>query len=148
MLRLMLSIVLGSVPAHAAGPGEGTITEHDVRIGSCTATSVTVKYELDSLMGEPTVKASFKWEGEPCDLPASTNIWLEVRDSAGSKGYVKVSPATPDAGEGYGYNTTGSPGWNRLLCGYANNRATECLPSDRAKDLWTSGSVRGFHVGW
>jgi len=141
-------VLLSLSPAFAVGPGSGTVTERNVRIGPCTASSVTVKYELDSLMGEPTVAGSFKWEGAACDLPSSTTIWLEVKNSAGTKGYVRISPATPDAGDGYGYNTTGSPSWSQALCGYKGTSRTECHAKDKAIALWKSGSVRGFHVAW
>ncbi len=43
----------------AAGPGTGTATKHNLRIGQCYADSVTVKWDLDSLMGEPTVSGSY-----------------------------------------------------------------------------------------
>ena len=134
--------------AHATGPGEGTTSQRNVRICSCTASTVTVKYQLDSLMGEPTVKGSYKWEGPECTLPSSTVVWLEVSNSAGLKGYVRMSPATPKAGGGYGYDTTGSPNWDKALCGYSGTRTSTCLSPDKAKELLKTGSVKGFHISW
>ena len=147
MTSLPLLLLLSIDPAAAAGPGSGTLSKRNIKIGSCLAKTVTVKYELDSLMGEPTVAGSLKWEGDECKLPSSTTIWLEVK-GGNQKGYVRISPATPKAGGGYGYNTTGSPNWSKTLCGYRGTDRTECLTKDRAIELWKSGSVTSFHIAW
>lgn len=133
----------------AAGPGSGSETKYDVRIGNCHADSITVKWKLDSLMGEPTVLGSFKWSGDDdCELPYSTKIWLKVEESSGGYGYVRLSPVTPRANDGYGHNTTGSPNWSRTLCGYTGTEIDDCHDSSEAKTIWKEGDVTDFDVAW
>jgi len=133
--------------ALAVGPGSGDQTQFNVGIGDCHADSVTVRYELDSLMGEPTVKGSYRWEGRECRLPYSTVILLRVQHSLGS-GYVKIDPVAPQAGAGFGYNATGSPDWSQALCTYSGTRVSHCLDAATAKEVWKHGQVTGFRVAW
>lgn len=133
----------------AAGPGQGSMTKQNVRIGNCVADSITVKWNLDSLMGEPTVNGSFKWESNnPCSLPPSTTIWLKVADESGYSGYVDLRPTTPEANKGYGFNATGSPNWNKILCSSSGVHATQCHDEKIAKQVWKSGRVTDFNVAW
>jgi len=150
-LKLVLTaitIMSVTLPSWAAGPGSGSKTKYNVRIGNCSADSISVKYKLDSLMGEPTVAGSFKWSGSNCNLPSSTMIWLKVENSYGGRAYVKLDPVVPNANAGYGYNTTGSPNWNSALCGYSGTRARNCMGPSDAKELWKSGYVSDFSVAW
>lgn len=148
-LIIIASIFLGiNLPSWAVGPGSGTKTKYNVRIANCHASLVTVRYKLDSLMGEPTVAGSFKWEGNDCRLPSSTKIWLQITDGHGGKGYVKIDPVAPKANAGYGYNATGSPNWGSAICGFNGTRATRCLSPSNAKSLWKSGRVTDFVVVW
>lgn len=133
----------------AAGPGSGTESKYDVRIGRCNADKVTVKYNLDSLMGEPTINGSLKWKGDDdCRLPSSTVIWLRVVDGGTGEAWVRIAPVTPRANSGYGYNVTGSPSWRKTLCGFHGTESQSCLSSREAKDLWKHGYVDGFDVEW
>lgn len=141
-----LLISLASV-SMAAGPGSGSMSKRNIQIGLCRADSVTVKWKLDSLMGEATVLGSLKWEGDPnCTLPSSTTIWLDVTDNSGGKGYVRVSPVIPKANKGYGYNTTGSPNWGKTLCSYRGTKISGCQQSSDAKRLWKIGRVSDFRI--
>lgn len=141
-----LLISLSSVSL-AAGPGSGTMSKRNMQIGLCSADSVTVKWKLDSLMGEATVLGSLKWDGDQnCSLPSSTTIWLEVSDNSGGKGYVRISPVIPKANKGYGYNTTGSPNWGKTLCSYRGTKITGCQQSADAKRLWKKGNVSDFRI--
>lgn len=143
-----LCLALPSI-SMAAGPGAGSDTKYDVTIGRCHADSMTVRWKLDSLMGEPTVAGSFEWEGDSnCSLPSSTTIWLKVANSRGGYGSVKLSPVVPDANDGFGYNTTGSPNWSRTLCGFQGTESTRCHDREEAVDLWKSGDVEDFVVAW
>ena len=141
-------LLLFSSVSMAVGPGAGTKSKYNVRIGQCNADSITVKWKLDSLMSEPVVGGSFKWTGNSCSLPSSTTIWLKVADNYGGAGYVKLSPATPKANAGYGYNTSGSPSWNNTVCGYRGTSARGCLSKKDAVSLWKNGRVVDFVVQW
>lgn len=145
----LITLLSLSTAAIAAGPGSGSKKKYDIRIGRCNADTVKVKWKLSSMMGEATVAGSFKWTGDRgCRLPSSTTIWLKVTDGDGSKGYVRLAPVTPKANSGYGYNTTGSPNWNKALCGYRGTERTECLSKRSAKRLWKSGDVTDFKIQW
>ncbi len=148
-LVLALTFCLAPADASAVGPGAGTVSRRDVgNIGRCRTGAVTVRYKLDSLMGEPTVAGSFKWSGNgKCAVPSSTVIWLELTYGR-SKGYVRLAPVTPKANAGYGYNTTGSPNWNRVVCGYRGTRRKGCMGADSAKQMWKKARVTGFQVAW
>ena len=107
-----------------------------------------MSYNLDSLMGEPTVSGTYAWSGpEGCTLPYSTTIWLEVSGGDGW-GFVRLAPVVPENGAGFGYNTTGSPSWNDLLCGFEGAQRYDCFGAEDAKWLWQNGYVSGFEVGW
>ena len=54
----------------------------------------------------------------------------------------------PENGAGFGYNTTGSPSWNDLLCGFEGAQRYDCFGAEDAKWLWQNGYVSGFEVGW
>jgi hypothetical protein len=132
----------------AAGPGAGSLTKQNVRIGNCTANSITVKWNLDSLMGEPTVNGAFQWSGiNTCSLPSSTKIWLRVQ-SGQAWGYVDIDPTAPNANSGFGFNATGSPNWGKTICAFSGRDETECLDPSNAKALWKNGRVVDFEVVW
>ena len=125
------------------------MSKSNVQIGDCTASNIDVKWALDSLMGEPTVNGSFRWDGDACELPPSTAIWLKLEQVNGSgSGWVNIAPAVPEANGDYGYNTTGSPDWTETVCGFEGTQATGCVASSEAKTLWTTGSVTDFEVVW
>lgn len=150
MRKLLLLAALITLPATclAAGPGAGSLTKYNVQIGRCTADSLTVKWNLDSLMGEPTVSGTYQWTSSSnCELPSSTTIWLQVV-SGTMRGYVSLSPVTPKANGGFGYNTTGSPDWDEALCGFSGNKTAGCYDESNAKHLWKNGEVDDFMVGW
>ena len=116
MKRSLTALLLLVSPIFAVGPGSGSLTKYNVHIGNCKVSSITVKWRLDSLMGEATVSGSYKYQAN-CKLPYSTKIYLKVSDGSSFYGYSKFSPVVPKANSGYGYNVTGSPNWNSALCG-------------------------------
>ncbi|NOQ64784.1 MAG: hypothetical protein GQ582_09760 [Methyloprofundus sp.] len=148
-LLMALCLLTLSPVSFAAGPGSGSLVKYNVPIGQCTASSISVKWKLDSLMGEPTVSGSYQWAGASnCRLPSSTTIWLEVKSSDGGLGYVYLSPVIPEANSGYGYNTTGSPNWNSTLCSFKGTEKLDCLDRASAVAIWKTGYVSGFFVAW
>jgi len=130
----------------AVGPGKSSMTKHNVKIGNCLLKSITVKWKLDSLMGEATVGGSYKYQAD-CELPSSTKIYLKVSRGSDFYGYVKLAPVVPKANSGYGYNVTGSPNWNKALCG-SGNQSHQCHTAKDAKTLWKQGSVTDFVMSW
>lgn len=147
-LVFALMLMCASTQILAAGPGDGNLTKNNVRIGNCIADSLTVKWRLGSLMGEPTVSGSYEWRGKNgCELPTSTTVWLEVV-SGSMKGYVDLRPVTPKANGGYGYNTTGSPNWRSTLCEFNGPKPKNCYDESSAKQLWKTGKVIDFAVAW
>jgi len=148
--KLFMLVALVTLPSIclADGPGSGTLTKNNVQIGRCNADSITVKWDLSSLMGEPTISGSYQWtSSSDCELPSSTTIWLQVVNGT-MKGYVPLSPVTPKANSGFGYNTTGSPNWREALCGYRGSKAVNCYDERSAKHLWKVGAVNDFMLGW
>ncbi|KZZ47909.1 hypothetical protein A3758_17365 [Oleiphilus sp. HI0118] len=139
------ALLVASSIAHAVGPGKGSLTKRNVNVGGCQASTVKVAWALDSLMGEPTVNAEYIWYGDSNCKPAhSTVLWLEVtqRSGAGS-GFVRVSPVAPRAGKS-SYDTTGSPDWDELLCGYDGTRRSGCHTASDAKTIWKKSKVVDF----
>ena len=134
-------------PAFAIGPGNGQMTAYGLWIGYCQVDEITVSYNLDSLMGEPTVSGTYAWYGPDCSLPYSTTIWLKVAAGDGW-GYVKLDPVVPRAGDGFAYNVTGSPNWNNLLCGFDGPQKFDCFDAEDAKWFWREGYVSEFEVAW
>lgn len=130
------------------GPGRGEMSISVDHIGGCAATGASVRYSLNSIMGEPTVAGSFSWQGEEgCSVPSSTDAWVKVQYGT-SYGWVNLDPAAPEANRGYGYNSPGSPNWGQLLCGFEGGRRTSCLDADSAKRLWAHGQVTEVRIGW
>lgn len=145
LLLLLINVSLG-----LAEEISGTVTRSNFQVGECAVSSMSVKYRLNTLLGEPVVNGVFEWTAEPgtssdC-LNYSTVIYLKVSGSGGH-GYIKISPSVPDSGEGYGFNTSGSPDWDEVICG-TGTQENDCLTEDQAKNFWKSGfSVDSFEVG-
>jgi len=136
----------------ATAQGEGERYKHNFRAGNCDISSMTVIYSFDSLLGEPVVNGTFKWErnaGTEADcLPYNTRIALKVQ-KGDAYAYVNIAPTVPEAGEGYGYNTSGSPNWDDLFCGWGESHVNECMTEEQAKNFWVNSfNVVDFEVWW
>jgi hypothetical protein len=110
--------------------------------------SITVKWDLRLLMGEPVVDGVFKWtagEGTPADyLDYKDYVLLECspRKSKGYLVYIKISPTVPKSGEGYGFNTPGSPSWSKVFCNRKGENMNTKVPgfnAQTAKEIWNGG---------
>ncbi|MBM7061341.1 hypothetical protein JQX08_11555 [Pseudomonas sp. UL073] len=139
-----------TAPAFAEGPGKGSLSKSDVTIGDCTASNVEVKWNLDSLMGEPMVNGSFRWDGEEgCEIPTTTVVWLKLEQTNGpGEGWVNIAPVIPEANGDFGYNVTGSPDWTEAVCGFNGTQAVNCVSRKEAKTFWKTASVTDFEVVW
>lgn len=134
-----------SPAAIAAGPGKGEMTKYNVHVGDgCYADSVTVRWNLDSLMGEATQNGSWKYSGD-CRPNHEFMIWLRV-EGAGSYGFVRIAPAHPSRPGKWAFNVTGSPSWDKALCGYSGSRKGRCHPAAEAKAIWKDGRVTDFRT--
>jgi len=140
-----LAALLCSTTVLAAGPGKGSVSRQGFEVGNCAVDRMTVKYKLDSLLGEPTVAGTYRWAGDgSCELHYSTTVWLKL-EAGNSHGYVHLAPVVPDPGE-WGYNTTGSPDWDEAVCGYKGTEKGRCMTPDQAKHMWKNARVTTFEV--
>ena len=145
---IMIVLLWPANAALAAGPGKGILEIHNIRVGRCTVKKMTIRYDLGSFFGEPTVKGSYKWIGnKDCRLPPSTILLLKVQ-KGNAWGYVRLAPSTPKANGNFGYNTTGSPSWSKLFCAYRGVKSHSCWTIKQAKRHWKSSSVTNALVHW
>lgn len=110
--------------------------------------SITAKWDLRILMGEPVVDGVFKWtagNGTPADyLDYRDGVLLECtpKKSVGYLVYIKLTPTVPKSGEGYGFNTPGSPAWGSLFCTRDGQPMDTKVPGfgiNAAKEIWKNG---------
>ncbi len=99
-------------------------------------------------MGEPVIDGVFKWEAgarAPSDyLDYRDCVLLECspKKRVGYMVYIKITPTVPKSGEGYGYNTPGSPSWQDVFCARNGEPMNTKVPSfngKTAKDIWKNG---------
>lgn len=148
LLLLGIVYILGTAtPVLAVGPGKGDMMHTDMWIGDCYG-SVVVRWDLDSLLGEPLVKGSWKYFGADCKPSHSTIVWLKVEAPGIGHSYVRLAPVVPNKASEWGFNTPGSPNWDEVLCGYRGTRTLQCLEPNDAKRVWRNGSVTDFEVVW
>ena len=146
-LVILMIAVLDVGYVGAVGPGEGEMTKQNVFVGNgCLADSLTVRWDLGSLLGEPTVSGSYKYHGS-CQPAPGFMIWLRVEYDGGG-GYVRLDPAIPSGPGEWGFNVTGVPDWDEVLCGFDGIQRTECHSASAAKEIWTNGRVTDFAVPW
>jgi len=109
---------------------------------------LTAKWQLRILCGEPIIDGVFKWEAAsetPVDyLDYRDCVLLECtpQKSVGYSVYIKLSPTVPKSGEGYGYNTPGSPSWEDVFCTREGKQMTHEIPNfnaNTAKSIWKNG---------
>ncbi len=113
-----------------------------------TLQSLSVKWELRLLLGEPVVNGVFKWtagKGMPADyLDYRDYVLLECmpKKSVGYQVYIPITPTVPKSGEGYGFNTPGSPSWKSVFCTRDGKDMTAKVPgftAETAKEIWKNG---------
>ena len=126
-------------------------------IGDCKASSITCKYRLSTLVGEPTIFTNMKWEnayGTAVDCISEgdfeifiyvtvfgqyTDYWIPAQGSFG---------LVPKGTNTWGENPlSGSPNWDELFLKSAptkafQNSGREFITSDLAKSIWKSGYLR------
>lgn len=151
---MSILIVLIVVANNLFGQDSGEKTKYNINFKGCILTSLTVKWNISSLMGEPVVNGSFKWQaGSGTDkdcLNYKDFIILKCQSNSNTNSYawVKISPTVPNAGAGFGFNTSGSPSWDNMFCSYNGiGQVSECWSAIDAKKFWKSGfSVVDFKI--
>ena len=147
----MYSQVIDYPLVKTSGTGETTINNFDYSHHSNYTRRIvklTAKWKLTTLFGEPVIDGIFKWVAAS-NTPAN---YLDYRDcillecspvkSIGYSVYIKLSPTVPKSGEGYGYNTPGSPSWANVFCTRKGEDMTREIPAftaATAKAIWKNG---------
>ena len=133
--------------AEAVGPAYGQMTKNNVYVGNnCIVDRLTVKWNLESIAGEPLVNGTYIYTGN-CKPSSDFMVWLRLEYS-GAYGHVRIAPAIPDSSDVWGFNSPGSPAWDRLLCAYDGTKTTRCISKRSAKKIWQYGRVTDFIVPW
>lgn len=148
--KLILFLLFLPTLIFAVGPGKGTITkEFNKKIAKCVVESITLKYSLDSLFGEAIVNAIFKVSGpDPkCQLPSSTKLWIKIKKNDSTYAYLKTSPTVPKTNNKFGFNSSGSPSWKKILIKDVDLENSYLKVKD-SKDLWRHGKVSDFTIRW
>ena len=148
ILLVMVFTLLPMDRSMAVGPGKGEMTKHNVEFADCVADSVTVKWNLDTFFGEPVVYANYRYEStDPeCKPHYSSAVLLRV-ESGGGFGHVISRLSNPSRPGKWGFNVSGSPDWDELLCGYVRQQ-WGCKPEEEAKRTWLDGKVTDVFIHW
>ncbi|MFZ4455417.1 MAG: fibrobacter succinogenes major paralogous domain-containing protein [Bacteroidales bacterium] len=135
------------------GAGSGETSENNTTYShhsnyTMRILNLTVKWDLSILFGEPVVNGVFKWRAAsetPEDyLDSRDCILLEClpEKTTGYYVYIKLSPTVPKSGDGYGYNTPGSPSWANVFCTRKGENMTHEIAgftASTAKAIWKNG---------
>lgn len=136
---IAIILLLAAATALAAPPGKGEIT---VSPGGAI-TSITVRYDLGSFMGEPSIKAAYKWNSVICEtIDGNTGVWLKIQDNviATNQAYIWVGDGVPGSRGEWSDDFTGSPGWDKVLVkSWRGNDVIAYHPADLAKQFWKNG---------
>lgn len=113
--------------------------------GGAHVTSMRLKYDMSSFIGEPTRKAVIGWSGSGSLYNVS---WLaEVHNKNGAQyvtgsgnrvfaSYIVGTVPKPDAG--FGWDTTGSPSWSQVFVTYAPSAGTTFgVTANEAKAIYS-----------
>lgn len=136
------------VTARDPEDGIGEITRTNVCVPEYgNIDSITLKYSMDSFIGEPTRQAVFKYEAE-FSISQATWIAQVVDDTYGEpiivngrEVYVSWSEGTwPEPYEGYGSDVTGSPSWDDVFGHYSSGLTLDTMLTEtEAKNIYTDG---------
>ena len=131
--------------AGTAANGMKEMTKYNINHFGCQISSVTAKWAMSTLMGEPVINGVFKWETDGADVSClryDDFIVLKCQSNIDPalSAWVSIAPTVPNAGAGYGYNTPGSPNWDNVFCDYDEfDNKTTCFSTTDAKTFWKNG---------
>lgn len=134
-------------------PIEGQFTStFGGKIGKCKASSITFKYRLSTLSGEPTIYTNLKWENaygtstdclseDPFQMFIKVQViytwyWIPAQGSFG---------LVPKGDNTWGKNPlAGSPNWDELFLKSepSKNSSENFIDASESKSIWKSGSLR------
>lgn len=134
LCAMMMVLMASSV--FAAPPGRG-------QINGFTKSGITefvVRYNISSLMGEPTINGNYMWNSNSVkQLDYHTIVWLHIHNNINGDAWIRLDPTVPDRGE-WSYNVTGSPNWDKALVdAWTLETTTRYVPAKVAKDFWRNG---------
>lgn len=126
---LLAAICIITVKVFSQGSGEITVYPNHFYHGHQNygeIKNLTIKWNFRTLFGEPVIDGVFKWEAgsnTPSDfldyrdyvLLKCAPVKMSVANGHILSFYIAVTPTVPRAGEGYGFNTPGSPSWNDVF---------------------------------
>ena len=132
---------------------EGEVQKGWFTLGQCSVASLTAKYRLSALVGEPTVFVNIKWQpssGSTDDCLGNENFhtFLKIYANIYSSYYYILADGAlgviPKGNNTYGYNPIpGSPDWDQLFMrNPSKNRNTndwDYISADQAKYIWRNG---------
>lgn len=138
-------------------PLEGQFTKSfGLTIGKCKISSMSVKYSLSTIVGEPTIYTNLKWVSTNsnyinCLADEKFEIFIQVYVSDGTY-YIPAQGSfglVPKGDASWGNNPlSGSPDWDELfLTDLSSVRAFDeknrnYLSAENAKYYWKSGKFR------
>jgi len=147
--KIGLSLLLIIMLQISFAQGKGEMTKNDQEHFGVTISSITAKWSMSTLMGEAVINGSFKWENADNSaknqLKYNDFIILKVQQNNDQTAYswVEVKPTVPKSGKGYGFNTSGSPNWDKVFGSFdEEGNKINCWSAADAKSFWK----RGFSV--
>ena len=123
-------------------------------IGKCKASSITFKYRLSTVSGEPAIYTNMKWEnsyGTAIDCLGEGDFQIFIHAAVFGQYIDYWIPAQgsfgvmPKGDKKWGMNPlSGSPNWDELFLKNepSNNSERNYLSADSAKAAWKSGYLR------
>ena len=140
-------------------PLEGELQRSNWTIGKCAIASLTVKYSLSTIAGQPTVFTNIRWKpttslGEDWLANENPHLLLQIYSGQTSSYYFLPADGAlgliPKGNNTYGYNPiSGSPNWDQLFTRTAtknpNTNDWNFISADEAKRIWSHDfQVSGF----
>ncbi|MDW6003289.1 ankyrin repeat domain-containing protein [Vibrio mangrovi] len=122
----------------------GEFTHRNLKVGDIAIRSITTRYRISTIMGQPLVSGSWKWESDSdVTLPYNFAVLLRIENGQ-TRGYIKIDPSIPKSNKGYGFNASGSPNWKSFICGYQGNQKLNCLNKEQAQMMLKGGQITGM----
>lgn len=112
--------------------------------GDTHVSRFSARYELSSFFGEPTRAVAFAWEGTGLLGDVTWVAEVQTQDGnfqyvtdAGQRVYASWEGGTiGDPGEGFGFDTTGSPSWDETFVTYDGSQFQLTVSEDEAKRIY------------
>jgi ankyrin repeat protein len=115
------------------GKFTGTFGPASKQIGHCAIRDLNIRYKIGYLGHEPLVTGRLEWQPESgkkssC-IPGGLWAWLRL-ENGNASGYVWLS--------------SGSPSWDRFVCGFDGGNRTTCFSAEQAKEFIRGARVTGY----